>query len=310
MRKEDAVLAARPKQRHIDCFLTIVREGTIAGASKRLSLTQPAVSRTLADLEEILGARLMERTRSGITLTAPGETFLRYASASASALDKGVLEIARSQRSPRLAVNVGVLPNVAASTLPIALKMFKPDNPDILVRVYTNTNRFLTQMLRQGGLDFMVGWLASPEDMSSLDFELLFPEDLVAVVRKGHPLLTLNATTNLNSAINDYPTLLPLSGTTIREDAEQLLISTGGEVANMIETLSVEFGRAYVSITDAVWVTPLGCVKSNIELGRLMTLPLDTGATRGAVGITRQKNMRLSPYAMQLVQLIRKISQT
>ena len=92
----------KPKQRHIDCFLEIIRQGSIAGASRQLSITQPAISRTLADLEKILGARLMERNRSGISLTSAGETFFRYASASASALDQGMRQIARIRRNSLL----------------------------------------------------------------------------------------------------------------------------------------------------------------------------------------------------------------
>jgi LysR family pca operon transcriptional activator len=139
-------LVAKPKQRHIDCFLEIVREGSIAAASDKLSMTQPAVSRTLADLEAILRARLMERTRSGITLTAAGETFLRYASASASALERGIVQIARSRRDSRQSVNVGVLPTVAARTLPEAIQRFKAKRPELPVRVMTGTNRSLTML--------------------------------------------------------------------------------------------------------------------------------------------------------------------
>lgn len=301
-------MAIRPKERHISCFLAIVQEGTIAAASKRLALTQPAISRTLADLEDILGARLMERTRAGITLTTAGETFLRYASASQSALDKGVTEIARSRRSSRLSVNVGVLATVAATPLPQAVRQFKAADPEVLVRIISGTNRELTQSLRQGELDFMVGRLASPEDMVGLDFEPLFQENLVGVVRKGHPLLSVADPLRLREAIDGFTILLPLAGTIIREDAEQLLISEGqGDATDMIETLSVEFGRAYVTSSDAVWLTPRGTVAEDISFGELNVLPLETGATRGTVGITCQKTARLSPHAGKLVKALRQV---
>ena len=299
----------KPKQRHIDCFLEIIRQGSIAGASRQLSITQPAISRTLADLEKILGARLMERNRSGISLTPEGETFLRYASASASALDQGVRQIARSRRDARQSVNVGVLPNVAARVLPEAIEAFKSEYAEIPVRIATGTNRKLTQSLRQGELDFMVGRLAAPEDMSGLSFEPLFQEDLVAVVRNGHPLLTTMDIPHATARLQEFTVLLPAQGTIIREDAEQLLISIGGsEPKDVIETLSVEFGRAFVLRTDAIWITPRGTVAREIAAEELSVLDIDTAATRGTVGITTQQGPRLSSYARRLAEIVRQTS--
>jgi LysR family pca operon transcriptional activator len=299
----------KPKQRHIECFLEIVRQGTIAGAAEQLSVTQPAISRTLADLETILETRLMERSRSGISLTPSGETFLRYASASASALDQGVQQVARGRRGSRQSVNVGVLPNVAARVLPEAVEIFKTEHPQILVRVDTGTNRALTQSLREGDLDFVVGRLAAPADMSDLNFEPLFQEDLVAVVRSGHDFERYAELTLTTSQLQKYCVLLPAPGTIIREDAEQLLISLGvSDPENVIETLSVEFGRSFTLKTDAIWITPRGTVSLEIRSGDLVELAINTAATRGAVGISTRQNLSLSPYARRLAAAIRGVS--
>ena len=299
----------RPKLRHVDCFLEIVRQGSIVGASERLSVTQPAVSRTLADLEDILGARLMDRSRSGITLTPAGETFLRYASASTFALDQGVLQIARSRRVARQSVNVGVLPNVAARVLPEAIEVFKSEHADVLVRIVTGINRQLTQALRQGDIDFMVGRLAAPEDMSGLMFSPLFHEDLVAVVRPGHPLEGCVDPSVIAASLRDHSVLLPLPGTIIREGAEQLLLSIGGsEPGDVIETVSIEFGRAYTLRSDAVWITPRGTVAREVDAGELALLEIDTAIARGAVGITVRQGPRLSSFARRLAGVVRKIA--
>ncbi len=220
-------MPAKPKQRHIDCFLEIVRQGSLVAAADRLAISQPTASRTLADLETILGARLMERSRSGITLTAAGETFPRYASSSAAALAVGVAQIARTRRDMRLAVNVGVLPNVASRILPTAVKRFKEVRRDVPVRVVTSTNRALTQMLRQGDLDFMVGRLAAPEDMSGLVFRSLFQEDLVAVVRPDHPFFDIVDPVDIGASAREFTIILSEAGTIIREDEEQLSLSLG-----------------------------------------------------------------------------------
>ena len=299
----------KPKQRHIDSFLEIVRQGSIAGAAEQLSITQPALSRTLADLEAILATRLMERSRSGISLTPSGETFLRYASASASALDQGVQQVAKGRRGSRQSVNVGVLPNVASRMLPEALKIFKSEHPEVLVRVDTGTNRTLTQSLREGELDFVFGRLAAPTDMSGLIFKPLFQEDLVVVARSGHDLQKYAELSLITPQLNNFTVVLPAEGTIIREDAEQLLISLGAsEPENVIETRSVEFGRAFTLRTDAIWITPRGTVSSEIKSGDLVELSINTAATQGAVGISTRQGLSLTRFARRLTAIILRAS--
>ena len=291
----------RPKQRHIDSFLATVHQGSILGASNALGLSQPAVSRTLAELEEMLGVRLIERQRRGVSLTPEGEVFLRYANACVAALDKGVRAVSMSGSERRRVINVGVLPNVAALLLPGAVNELKQAQPDILVRIITDTNRLLSDELRRGDLDFMVGRLAAPEDLSSLDFDPFYDEDLVLVVRRGHPLL-MHGGKNLSQ----FPLMMPLKGTIIRQDAERLLLTLGlSDPENAIETLSVEFGRTYVSISDVMWMTPRGTVAHDLESGEVIALPLPTIATYGTVGITSQKGARLSQHAQFLVTKIK-----
>ena len=69
----------RIRLRHLSCFVAVAQERTLARAAARLHLSQPAVSKTIAELEELAGRRLVERGRSGTQLTPAGEEFLRYA---------------------------------------------------------------------------------------------------------------------------------------------------------------------------------------------------------------------------------------
>ena len=70
---------SRIRLRHLSCFVVVAQERTLARAAARLHLSQPAVSKTLAELEDLAGRRLVERGRAGTQLTQAGEEFLRYA---------------------------------------------------------------------------------------------------------------------------------------------------------------------------------------------------------------------------------------
>ena len=80
----------RIKFRHIECFATVHREGSLKRACAVLSLTQPALSKTLKELETLLGATLMQRGRGGVRLTPEGQAFLEGAETSLAALRRGV----------------------------------------------------------------------------------------------------------------------------------------------------------------------------------------------------------------------------
>lgn len=70
-------LDTRIKYRHLLCFLEIARQGSLARAADILSISQPAISKTLKELEDLLEARLFERSRQGVELTPAGTRFMR-----------------------------------------------------------------------------------------------------------------------------------------------------------------------------------------------------------------------------------------
>lgn len=80
----------RIKIRHLQALTEIVRQGSLKGAAERLFLTQPAISRTLAELEEITGVTLLHRNRASTALTPQGEYFHGFALTSLSALEEGL----------------------------------------------------------------------------------------------------------------------------------------------------------------------------------------------------------------------------
>ena len=103
----------RIKFRHLDAFSAIARARSFKIAAEQLNLTQPAISKTLKELEDILGVAVMERSRSGVSLTPPGEVFLQFAEQSTAALRHGLRSIqATSEAAGQL--RLGALPSVAS----------------------------------------------------------------------------------------------------------------------------------------------------------------------------------------------------
>jgi LysR family transcriptional regulator, pca operon transcriptional activator len=284
----------RVKYRHVQCFLEVSRRRSLVKAADALSITQPAVSKTLKELEEILQVRLFERSRKGVELTQFGEVFLHYAGASLAALKQGLDSVAQARMSGESYLNVGVLPSVAARIVPDAVQSFQAESIETTLTLITGPNTFLLSRLRVGELDLVVGRLADPEQMSGLSFAHLYSESVSFVVRQGHPLLEEHSRDL--GRIADYPVLYPTREAIIRPYVERLLIAQGiTRLPKRIETISNSFGRTYALDTDAVWIISSGVVSRDVAAGELVELPLETVETTGPVGLTTRSDAAPTP---------------
>jgi LysR family transcriptional regulator, pca operon transcriptional activator len=299
---------SRVKFRHLQCFLAVAQFGGVQKAAESLSITQPAVSKTVAELESILGVKLFERGRHGAVPTREGQLFLPHASACVSALRQGVDLLARAEGSAVATLAIGVLPTVAPALVPPVLKLFAVQWPHVVVRLLTGANTELLERLKAGAIEFAVGRLADPERMVGLSFEQLFSEPLIAVVRAGHPL-AVNA--GLPAAmLEQFPVVLPPFGTLIRQSAENLLAAWGaGPLSAFVEVLSVSTGRSLVLENDAVWFVPLGAVEYELAHGVLVRLPLPKAGTHEPVGLIRRSDTQPSPVARVLIDVLRSVAQ-
>ncbi|WP_142846473.1 pca operon transcription factor PcaQ [Telmatospirillum sp. J64-1] len=279
-------MLSRLKHRHIQCFLEVARQRSISKAAAALSLTQPAVSKTLKELEEILDVPLMERGKRGIVLTEMGRVFLRHAGASVSALQQGLDSIAHVRMGARPSIRVGVLPTVASLLAPEAVQRYKRLVPGAIVSLVSGPNAYLLDRLRLGALDVVIGRLGPPDEMRGFSFIHLYSERVAFIVRRGHPLLRQETPFHL-SAIAGFTVLIPDKEAVIRPVVENILVAHGiGDLPDRIETVSTSFGRSFTRSTDAVWIISRSVAEPDLSEGALAELPVDTRDTSGPVGLT------------------------
>lgn len=298
----------RVKLRHLVCFVEVARLRSVVKAAAVLGISQPAASKTLQELERILGVPLFDRSRRAMALTPFGDVFLRYAGASITALRQGMHSLANAQAAGA-AVTVGALPTVSARILPAAIVHFTAQRLAMTPRVVTGPNGFLLSQLRLGDVDLVIGRMADPDAMAGLSFEHLYSEKVVLVVRPGHPLSARSPFDP--AAIAGHQVLMPPPGALIRPSVDRLLVAHGiGPLADQVETVSNAFGRSYTRATDAVWIISEGVVAEDLAEGQLASLPLDAADTFGPVGLTTRTDMPLSLPAQLLAQSVRMVVPT
>jgi LysR family pca operon transcriptional activator len=288
----------RIRLRHLQCFLAVAETGTLRAAADRLAISQPAVTKTLAELEQMLGCTLFERGRGGAKPTPEAESFLRHATASVQSLQAAVDSVLHGPVAP---LRLGVLPTVAPALPPLLGEVMKA-HAGLQVQLHTGRNVQLLALLRAGELDAVLGRLADPEAMAGLSFELLWAEPLRVVVRTGHALLRRRG-----ADWGEWPWVLPLPGTLIRHAADGVLARLGIEPrAGRVETLSVSLATALVLQNDAVWIAPRSAVQRELDAGRLQALKADTQGSEEPVGLLlRSEGAPGTPALRTLLQRLR-----
>lgn len=274
-------------------------------AADALHVSQPAVSKTVRELEEALGIALVARDGRGIRITREGEIFLQHAITAISALRQGINSVVGNAGEAAPLIRIGALPTVSSRIMPSAIKRFLDNNSIGKVEISTGDNDRLLEQLRVGELDLVVGRLAEPESMKGLTFEHLYSEQIAFVVRPGHPLLSSDPFEMED--LQSYPIIMPTRRSIIRRPVEQFLIARGAGALNTgrVDTVSDSFGRAFVRQSDAVWIISEGVVRSDIADRQLIKLPIDTSETRGPVGLTMLADISPLPHLSALIHAIR-----
>ncbi|EII3876823.1 LysR family transcriptional regulator [Salmonella enterica] len=302
--EKNGLFSQRIRLRHLHTFVAVAQQGTLGRAAETLNLSQPALSNTLNELEQLTGTRLFERGRLGAQLTVPGEQFLTHAVKVLDALNTAGQALNRKEDASADVVRVGALPTAALGILPAAIGRFHQQQKSTSLQVATMNNTMLLAGLKSGEIDLGIGRMSDPELMGGLNYELLFLESLKLVVRPGHPLLQETITL---SRVMEWPVVVSPKGTVPRQNAEALLQSQGCKMpAGCIETLSASLSRQLTVDYDYVWFVPSGAVKEDLRQATLVSLPVPTQSAGEPIGILTRVDIPLSTGAQMLIAAIRK----
>ena len=302
--EKNGLFSQRIRLRHLHTFVAVAQQGTLGRAAETLNLSQPALSKTLNELEQLTGTRLFERGRLGAQLTLVGEQFLTHAVKVLDALNSAGQALNRKEGLNNDIVRIGALPTAALGILPTVIGQFHKQQKDITLQVATMNNTMLLAGLKSGEIDIGIGRMSDPDLMSGLNYELLFLESLKLVVRPGHPLLQETVTL---SRVMEWPVVVSPKGTVPRQNAETLLQSQGCKMpAGCIETLSASLSRQLTVEFDYVWFVPSGAVKDDLRRGVLSALPIATQGAGEPIGILTRVDATLTPGTQTLLSAIRK----
>lgn len=297
------LLNGRLKLRHLVLVTTIAEQGGVARAAERLRLAQPAVTRGLREVERILGVELFVRGPRGVTPTVFGETFIEHARAALAELHRAGDRIAGLAGGAVGTVAVGTLLTATNVLLPRAIAALKAERPEITVVVREGTFDVLVPGLLDGETDMILGRLNPIEGRSRLRQTSLYDEPSVLTARSGHPAGRARTLPELV----DYPWILPLDETALRQELEQVFHGHGLPMpGNRVECTSIVTIRSLLVETDMLAVLPASVIRSDEQLAEL---PVPLASVRRSVGVTRPTGA-FTPAAEAMFTHLRRQAQT
>ncbi|MES2977973.1 MAG: LysR family transcriptional regulator [Pseudomonadota bacterium] len=168
-------------------FLAVTERGSLRAAARQLETSQPAITRSIQELERELGVVLFERSQSGITLTPMGKVFLRRAAAirNEMRLAREEVDQLRGETHGRVTVALSSVPHIAM--LPDALVPFRKRYPGVKIDIIDAVYPTVELDLKESRIDCYIG-PAPSQVAADLTREFLFQSVRLIYGRKGHPL--------------------------------------------------------------------------------------------------------------------------
>lgn len=176
------------KLAHLNIITAVAERGSLRAAARQLGIAQPAVTRSIREIERELGVPLFERRPKGTVLTPMGELFRKRAVAVLGELRRAREEIDQARGRATGQVTVALSSAAQISLLPHALSAFRKQYPEVRLNIRDGLFPTIETRLRDGDIDFYVGPLPEFTPTKELLVEKLFENTRVVLGRQGHPL--------------------------------------------------------------------------------------------------------------------------
>ncbi|MNZ12333.1 HTH-type transcriptional regulator GbpR [compost metagenome] len=302
MSRIDWYIRANLKLRHLELLVALDDLRNVGKVASYLNVSQPAISKTLATIEEGVEVPLFDRTPRGLEPTEHGICLIRHARRVLEQMVAARDELLDITEGRVTRVSLGVLPAAAVLLVPKFIAMLEEKSSEVSASVVEAHTDILLRMLRAGDIDLLVGNLPQRALGAEFETELLYRDPIVVVARHDHPLALAP---NLDwEMLNDYPMVLPAqAATTHHMIADALLQRNVALSRRSVESISTLTNVGVLQETDSTGFLSQAVARHFEKLGLLSVLPLDLGNVEIEIGLIWMTDRGLSK-AQQLVRTL------
>ena len=301
-------IGSRLKLRDLHILLSVVQHGSMAKAAAELAISQPAVSKAIADMENTFGLRLLDRGRNGIQPTAYGRALVTRGQVVFDELKHGVEELAFLADPTVGELHIASTESVAAGFLPAVIERFSREQPGIRLDVAQAVmNAAHYRDLRERSIDLLLGRIPTPFNEADLEAKIVY-DDQVVVVAGRQSKWTRSRRLTL-ADLDGERWILPPADTMPGSLAHQLFRAGNAKIPPaLVTTLSIHLCCQLTASSQFVTMLPTSVLRfSNLGLP-LKVLPIKLAAQPRPVGIVTLRNRTLSPAARLFIDYVHRTS--
>lgn len=297
-------LLYRLKFRQLRLLVEVDEQRNILKASEQLNIAQPAATKSIRELEDILGVSLFDRSSRGVTPTPYGEVVISHAKLILSQVRQISEEVTSIAQGVTGHINIGTLLAASPSLIPKSVLKLKKERPNITVTIIEGTNDKLMPALRTGDIDIVVGRLPEFREREGISQDVIYDEPIAIVARKNHPLLGEN---NLEFArLKEFDWILPPTSTSLRRQIESEFRNEGLEPPReSIESISILTNFKLLRETDMLAAMPLHVAEHNDDLA---VLPISFKGATSDVGVSYRSNYTLSTAVSYFIETLKNVA--
>jgi len=293
------------KMHHLRDLLAVAEKGSINAAAKYLGVSQPALSRSVRELEKEMGAPLLERQATGAALTPMGDLFVMRASSAMNELRRARDEIQQMQGSVHGTVVACISAMGHEALLPEALDVFTRRYPNVQLRIIEGVFPMIDARIRSGMVDFYLGpapeWGAAP----GLQLETLFKTRRVVLARKGHPLAGARSLEQLTEA-RWISTLI-----TAEAEKEFSGVFSGRGLPVPKVALQAETALTWITAllsTDMLIMLPDQWLNSPLIRDIIVPIPIEESLGGPFMTLVRRSSVPSTPASEYFCDLLRRVA--
>jgi DNA-binding transcriptional LysR family regulator len=299
--------ARRLKLRDLNIFKTVARLGSMGRAAAQLAISPPAISKAVTDLEQVLGVRLLDRSRQGVEPTQYGSALLKWSTAVFDDLKQGVEEIDTLADPSRGIVRVGTSEQTPAELVSAVIVLLSSRYPRLTFSVIqAATITLQSRDLRERSVDLIFGRLSlDPTEEEDLNTELLFEDQYIVIAGEGSKWLRRRHV-ELDQLV-DEPWCLNVGH--LEANVISAFHAKGLEAPRQIVTTnSNQLKHALVATGQFLSVTSASRLRLSSKRLGLRPLKTDIAIPPSRVGLVTLKGRTIGPAAQLFIDGARKIT--
>jgi DNA-binding transcriptional LysR family regulator len=300
-------IGRRLKLRDLHILLAVVQRGSMAKAAAELAISQPAVSKAIADMEYAVGQRLLDRTRRGMEPTTYGRVLIKRGMTIFDELKQAAQELDVLADPTVGELRIGTSESVAAGLLPAIIDRFSRQYPRVLLTVAQAV--FATMQyreLRERNVDLLLGRNYAPFAEDDLESEVLFDDP--PVVLSGRRSRWAKSRGLKLADLSHERWILPPADSLPRAGTAEVFRASGIDLPQApLTTLSIHVALQLVATGRFVTILPRSILRFNGGERRLKELPIKLPILPRPIAIMRLKNRTLSPVAQRFIDCARAV---